>query len=127
MEREGAALIADLERIKTETEIERKRRIKRAAYENDQGRYAQDVAALKRIKETTKISNTPLKASDFDFGEEQSNMQIIKNIKNSDSGYYLILAVHNSVQKRDEFLAKAVAAGRTDINFFYNVTNVKFL
>ena len=126
MEQQGAALIADLERIKTETEIERKRRIKRAAYENDQGRYAQDVAALKRIKETTKISNTPLTANDFDFGEEQSNMQIIKNIKNSDSGYYLILAVHNSVQKRDEFLTKAVAAGRTDINFFYNVTTSKY-
>ncbi|MNE28675.1 hypothetical protein D3C80_1221230 [compost metagenome] len=126
MKREGAALIADLERIKTETEVERKRRIKRAAYENDEGRYAQDVAALKRIKETTKLSSTPLKANDFDFGEEQSNMQIIKNIKNSDNGYYMIIAVHNSVEKRDEFLAKAVAAGRSDINFFYNVTTSKY-
>ncbi|KAF2506442.1 hypothetical protein E0W73_21315, partial [Flavobacterium foetidum] len=126
MELEGAALLSDLERIKTETEIERKRRIKRAAYENDQGRYAQDLAALKRIKETTKASNTPLTASDFDFGEEQSNMQIIKNIKNSENGYYLILAVHNSVEKRDEFLTKAVAAGRSDINFFYNVTTSKY-
>ncbi|MBJ2123599.1 hypothetical protein JC605_04750, partial [Flavobacterium sp. IB48] len=126
MESEGAALIADLERIKTGTEIERKRRIKRAAYENDEGRYAQDIAALKRIKETTKVSSTPLKANDFDFGEEQSNMQIIKNIKNSDSGYYLILAVHNSVEKRDEFLIKAVAAGLTDVNFFYNVTTSKY-
>lgn len=126
MEREGAALIADLERIKTETEIERKRRIKRAAYENDQGRYAQDVAALKRIKETTKLSNAPMTANDFDFGEEQSNMQIIKNIKNSENGYYLIVAVHSSVEKRDEFLTKAVAAGRTDINFFYNVATSKY-
>ncbi|KAF2339575.1 sprD domain protein [Flavobacterium ginsenosidimutans] len=126
MEREGAALIADLERIKTETEIERKRRIKRAAYENDEGRYSQDLAALKRIKETTKLSSTPLTANDFDFGEEQSNMQIIKNIKNSDSGYYLILAVHNSVEKRDEFLTKAVASGRSDINFFYNVATSKY-
>jgi len=126
MEMEGAALLADLERIKTETEIEKKRRIKRAAYENDEGRYAQDVAALKRIKETTKVSSTPLTASDFDFGEDQSNMQIIKNIKNSESGFYMILAVHNSVEKRDQFLTKAVAAGLTDINFFYNVTTSKY-
>ena len=126
MEQDSAVLLSNLERIKTETEIEKKRRIKRAAYENDQGRYAQDVAALKRIKETTKISSTPLTASDFDFGEDQSNMQIIKNIKNSDSGYYLIIAVHNSVEKRDQFLTKAVAAGRTDVNFFYNVTTSKY-
>jgi hypothetical protein len=83
-------------------------------------------AALKRIKETTKVSSTPLTASDFDFGEDQSNMQIIKNIKNSDSGYYLIIAVHNSVEKRDQFLAKAIAAGRSDVNFFYNVTTSKY-
>lgn len=126
MEQDSAVLLSNLERIKTETEIEKKPRIKRAAYENDQGRYAQDVAALKRIKETTKLSSTPLKASDFDFGEDQSNMQIIKNIKNSDNGYYLIIAVHNSVEKRDEFLRKAVAAGRTDVNFFYNVTTSKY-
>ncbi|MBF4487921.1 sprD domain protein [Flavobacterium sp. CSZ] len=126
MEEDSATLLSNLERIKAETEIEKKRRIKRAAYENDQGRYAQDVAALKRIKETTKISSTPLTASDFDFGEDQSNMQIIKNIKNSDSGYYLIIAVHNSVEKRDQFLAKAVAAGRSDVNFFYNVTTSKY-
>ncbi len=126
MEQDSAVLLSNLERIKTETEIEKKRRIKRAAYENDQGRYAQDVAALKRIKETTKLSSTPLKASDFDFGEDQSNMQIIKNIKNSDNGYYLIIAVHNSVEKRDEFLRKAVAAGCTDVNFFYNVTTSKY-
>ena len=126
MEEDSATLLSNLERIKAETEIEKKRRIKRAAYENDQGRYAQDVAALKRIKETTKVSSTPLTASDFDFGEDQSNMQIIKNIKNSDSGYYLIIAVHNSVEKRDQFLAKAIAAGRSDVNFFYNVTTSKY-
>ena len=126
MEQDSAVLLSNLERIKAETEIEKKRRIKRAAYENDQGRYAQDVAALKRIKETTKLSSTPLTASDFDFGEDQSNMQIIKNIKNADNGYYLIIAVHSSVEKRDQFLTKAVAAGRTDVNFFYNVTTSKY-
>ena len=125
-EQESMSLIASLERIKEETEIEKKRRIKRAAYENDQGRYIQDLAALKRIKETTKLSSTPLNESDFDFGEDQSNMQIIKNVKNFDNGYYLIIAVHNSVEKRDEFLTKAVAAGRSDINFFYNVATSKY-
>ena len=38
----------------------------------------------------------------------------------------MILAVHNSVEKRDQFLTKAVQAGLTDINFFYNVTTSKY-
>ncbi|MBF7092849.1 PorP/SprF family type IX secretion system membrane protein [Flavobacterium sp. ALJ2] len=125
-ERENTDLIASLEKIKLETEIERKRRIKRAAFENDQGRYQQDVAALKRIKETTRPSSTLLTANDFDFGDEQSNMQIIKNVKNAQSGYYLIIAVHSSSDKRDQFLTKAVSAGQSDINFFYNVSSSKY-
>ncbi len=125
-ERDNADLIASLEKIKLETEIERKRRIKRAAFENDQGRYQQDVATLNRIKETTKLSSTALTANDFDFGDEQSNMQIIKNVKNAESGYYLIIAVHSSTDKRNQFLTKAVSAGQSNINFFYNVSSSKY-
>jgi type IX secretion system PorP/SprF family membrane protein len=119
-------LMTTLDKIKVATEIEKKRRIKRAAFENDQGRYLQDVAALKRIKETTRPSATPLKATDFDYGEEQSNMQIVKNVKNVQSGYYLIIAVHGEVAKRDNFLTKVVAAGQSDVNFFYNVSASKY-
>ena len=115
-----------LDKIKVATEIEKKRRIKRAAFENDQGRYLQDVAALKRIKETTKPSAIPLKATDFDYGEEQSNMQIIKKVQNVQSGFYLIIAVHGEVAKRDNFLTKVVAAGQSDVNFFYNVSASKY-
>ena len=49
-----------------------------------------------------------MKAEDFDFGDNQSNMQIIKNNKNVESGYYLILAVHSDVQKRDTFVTKTL-------------------
>jgi type IX secretion system PorP/SprF family membrane protein len=122
----NAILINSLENIKVATEIEKKRRIKRAAFENDEGRYLQDVAALKRIKANTKLSSTPLAAADFDYGDEQSNMQIIKNVKNVENGYYLIIAVHNDVAKRDNFVTKVVAAGQSDVNFFYNVNASKY-
>ncbi|MDG2433285.1 MAG: hypothetical protein P8M54_12600, partial [Flavobacterium sp.] len=114
-------LLTTLETIKSETDIEKKRRIKRANFETDDNRYVQDVATLKRIKEITRVSQTPLKVTDFDFGQEQSNIQIVKNIKNEQTGFYLVLALHNDVAKRDEFLAKMVASGRKDVNFFYNV------
>ncbi len=122
-----AKLTSTLEDIKVATEIERKRRIKRAAFDNEQDRYLQDRAALSIIKQNTNLSSTPLKAEDFDFGEEQSsNIQILKNVKNVDNGYYLIVAVHNDVAKRDDFVTKVVASGRTNIDFFYDVNTSKY-
>ena len=38
----------------------------------------------------------------------------------------MILAVHSSIEKRDEFLTKAVASGLSNINFFYNITTSKY-
>ena len=121
------SLVSELEQIKIATEIERKRRIKRAAYDNEEDRYQKDRATLNIIKQNTQESSVPLKETDFDFGEEQSsNIQIIKDVKNVESGYYMVIAVHSDVEKRDAFLTKAVAAGQKNINFFYDVTTSKY-
>ncbi|WP_157206405.1 PorP/SprF family type IX secretion system membrane protein [Mariniflexile maritimum] len=125
--RSKESLVSELEQIKIATEIERKRRIKRAAYDNEEDRYHKDRAALNVIKQTTPESNVPLTEADFDFGEEQSsNIQIVKEVKNVASGYYMVIAVHSDVEKRDAFLTKAVAAGQKNINFFYDVTTSKY-
>ncbi len=120
-------LTATLKEINEATEFERKRRIKRAAFTNEDDRYAQDRAALKLIKQNTPQSPVALKAEDFNFGEEQgNNIQIIKNVNNIESGYYVVVAVHNDAVKRDEFLTKAVAAGQSNIDFFYDVTTSRY-
>ena len=119
-------LISSLEKIKVDTEIEKKRRIKRAAFVNDEQKYLQDAAALKRIKETTRLSTTPLKPEDFDFGEEQSNMQIMKRVSNTPSGYYMIMAVHKDIAKRDAFLTKAVASGMKNVSFYYDANTSSY-
>ena len=116
-----------LEEIRIATEFEKRRRIKRAAFDNEEERYAQDRAALKTIKETTPITGQDLTTSDFDFGETQSdNIQILKNVANIDNGYYVVLAVHNDVDKRDEFVRKVVATGTSEIDFFYDVNTSKY-
>jgi len=121
------SLSASLKTIKVATDIERKRRIKRAAYDSEQDRFIQDKNTLERLKNNTELSTVPLNAEDFDFGEEQTgNIQILKNVKNIDNGYYLILAVHTDIAKRDDFLRKAVASGITDIDFFYDVNTSKY-
>ena len=120
-------LIATLDKIKIATEVERKRRIKRAAYDNAEDRYKKDVAVLNRIKQNTPVSPVPLKEEDFDFGEKLSdNIQIVKDVKNVESGYYLVIAVHSDVNKRDGFVRKAVSAGQADINFFYDENTSRY-
>ena len=122
----NSKLVQTLENIKVAVEIEKKRRIKRANSLNDTDRLAQDQATLKRIKESTKVSATPLKESDFDFGEEQSNMQIMKRVSNTPSGYYMIMAVHKDIAKRDAFLTKAVASGMKNVSFYYDANTSSY-
>ncbi|GAA4270138.1 PorP/SprF family type IX secretion system membrane protein [Hyunsoonleella aestuarii] len=121
-----SSLMTNLEEIKVATDIERKRRIKRAAFDNDQVRYQKDRATLKQIKDYTPVSNEPLEPEHFDSGELLSNIQILKDVNNVDNGYYLVIAVHRDVAKRDEFLRKAVAAGESNIDFFFDVNTSKY-
>jgi type IX secretion system PorP/SprF family membrane protein len=122
-----AALDKRLEIIRVATEYEKRRRIKRAAFDSEDDRYSQDRAMLQNIKRTTTLSDTPFKSEDFDFGEEQSNnIQILKNIKNVENGYYLIIAVHNNVKRRNDFITKVIASGRTNVDFFYDLNTSKY-
>ena len=119
-------LLATLEQINSDTQIEKKRRIKRANFENEDTKYLKDQETLKRIKTTTFVSTVKAKPEDFDFGNEQVNMQIIKKVKNVEAGYYVVLAVHADVAKRDTFVTKTVEAGEKNINFFYDVKSTNY-
>ena len=125
--RKRASLLTSLEEIAVATEFERKRRIKRAAFDNDQERYSKDRATLKNLKETVPLSNTTLIVTDFDFGEERnSNIQILKNVLNIETGYYLVLAIHSDLKKRNEFLTQVLASGYNDVDFFFDVATSKY-
>lgn len=122
----NTTLNQSLNQIQEATEIEKKRRIKRASFMNVDDRFAQDRATLKRIKETTVLSTLPLEPKDFDSGEEQPEVQIVKAVKNVPGGYYVVIAVHNEVTKRDDFLTKTVASGQPNVNFFYDANSSKY-
>jgi hypothetical protein len=123
----NAKLEVQLKNIRIASEIEKRRRIKRAAFDNEDDRYSQDRAMLENIRRTTSLRETPLKSEDFDFGEKQgSNIQILKNVKNVENGYYLVIAVHNNVKKRNDFITKVIASGRTDVDFFYDVNTSNY-
>ncbi|QNK77580.1 PorP/SprF family type IX secretion system membrane protein [Winogradskyella sp. PAMC22761] len=116
-----------LKDIKIATEFEKRRRIKRAAFNSEEDRYSQDRDMLASIIKKTPLSEIPLKEEDFNFGEIQENsIKILKNIKNIESGYYLIIAVHSDVDSRNKFVKNVVASGRTNIDFFHDVNTSKY-
>ncbi|QRM89337.1 type IX secretion system membrane protein PorP/SprF [Lacinutrix sp. WUR7] len=120
-------LVSTLESIKIATDFERKRRIKRAVYDNEKDRYLKDKATLESIIENTPLSNEPITEEDFDFGEAQSaTVQILKGMQNIEEGYYIIIAVHSDKEKRDDFIEKVVSTGQSNINFFFDVNTNKY-
>jgi len=126
-ERARSYLLSTLKEVARATAFERKRRIKRASFNNETERYAQNRIQLNNIKQSTPQSTTPLTVADFDFGEERNtSIQILKNVANTENGYYLIVAVHNEAAKRDDFLTKVVASGNKNIDFFFDVNTSKY-
>ncbi|RMA64365.1 type IX secretion system PorP/SprF family membrane protein [Ulvibacter antarcticus] len=125
--RSRETLISSLKQIAVATEFERKRRIKRAAFDNEMDRYAQDRSALKRLRQSVSTAETPLTKDDFDYGKEGGkSIQILKNVENTESAYYLVLAVHSELSKRNEFLTQVIASGYKDVDFFYDVNTSKY-
>lgn len=121
------ALMLELEGIKLATEIERKRRIKRAAFDNQEDRYAKDMKTLEAIKSSTDVDLSAAANLNFDYGESNGGtIRILKDVKNTKEGYYLVMAVHSDKNKRDEFLRSAIMSGIENINFFYDVNTSKY-
>ena len=126
-DKQNAELLLELERIKSLTEIERKRSIKRAVYEDTKELFNKDRAALRAIKESTTKTTQVFKPADFNYGDtNQSNTQIFKKLENVQEGFYLVVASHREEAKRDEFLKKAIQAGQSNIDFFYNQSQSKY-
>jgi len=116
-----------LKDINISTEIERKRRIKRAVFDNEEERYLQDRKSLENIKKTYVQITTTLTSDDFDFGNKQDDeITILQNVKHMESGYYIIIAVHSNINKRDEFITKTMQSGNKNVNFFYDANTSQY-
>jgi len=125
--RNRESLVSSLEQISIATDFERKRRIKRAAFDNDQDRYSQDRKMLNSLKQNVTPRDTALTLEEIDFGRERNNnIQIIKNVAHAESGYYLVLAVHSDVNKRDEFLVQVISSGNKEVDFFFDVNTSEY-
>ena len=125
--RNRESLDSSLEQISIATDFERKRRIKRATFDNDQDRYTQDRNTLDSLKQNVTLRITELSLEVIDFGRERNNnIQILKNIEQTESGYYLILAIHSTVIKRDKFLVQVISSGNKEVDFFFNVSTSEY-
>ena len=121
-----------IEEIKAEKEIERQRRIKKAEFDSEKERIAK---AQKSLDDLLKNKNpnpaqpavvndkttSPAKSDPF-----SSDIPIIKNITDTDSGYYLVLDTFSTIEERDAFLAQVINSGETNVKSFFNVYNSKY-
>ena len=116
-----------LEAINLAIEFEKRRRIKRAEFDNEKERYEQGRERLKYLKESTDLEVTKYKIEDFNFGAQATNnIQILKNVNYTESGYYIVLAIHDDVKDRDDFIKKVIASGESEVDFFYDVNTGKY-
>jgi len=121
------ALLLELGKINTAIAVEQKRRIKRASYDSQEERYAKDMADLKKLKESIAQSSEAAENLELDFGDSRGGtIKILKDVKYTEDGFYLVLAVHADKEKRDEFLKAVLASGNTDVSFFYDVNTSKY-
>ncbi len=121
------SLVSTLQQLSVATDFERKRRIKRAAFDNVQDRYLKDRSRLSVLRNSVSLTEKPLSKEDFDFGVELSNnIQILKNVDNTENAYYLVIAVHIDVMKRDKFLTKVISTGFKEVDFFYDVKTSEY-
>ncbi|TNJ47007.1 SPOR domain-containing protein [Tamlana fucoidanivorans] len=58
--------------------------------------------------------------TDFTSNNESNLIQIVRNVENAESAFYLVLGNFNTVEKRDAFLTKMAAKGIKNTKFFYH-------
>ncbi len=106
---------------KTEAVVANQLRIENATAFNIEQQKIADKEKLEFLKRTVANASTGNATQKYDFGYQFANMQVVKNIENVESGFYLILAVHNDSKKAETFMKQALASGQKNIKFFYNL------
>jgi LysM repeat protein len=139
-------LLTKIDSIGAERKLELKRRIGKATFYSSEAREYDDKMALaklkryqKNVKESQKdqpIANKKPKMTDEEIRKklraetvtEKSpvKIEVIKNIKDVENGYYLVNDVFTEADPRDVFTKKLSDAGELAASFFYNVNNFSY-
>ena len=138
-------LLGKIDSLGVERNIELKRRISKATFYSSEARDYDDkmaLAKLKRYQKNAKESSkdvasteaAPLTAeeirkklkNDTLDGEKLVKIEVLKNIKDVEEGYYIVANVFSEPEPRDEFARKLIDSGEVNSSFFYNINMLSY-
>lgn len=130
-------LLTKLDSLGTERKVEFKRRIQKATFYSEEARLYDDKLALQKLKRYKKEAITTQKgANDLDKTPNNSDsentktiseelrtvkIEVLKNLKDVENGYYLVLDIFKEADLRDQFVMKLIDSGEVNTSFFYSV------
>ena len=140
------ALLKKIDSLGGEKKIELKRRISKATFYSREARNFDDKLALVRLKkyqneaQKSQSQNTvhkkvnQLNLREIKEAVEQdtltavnrSKIQVLDNLKEVPSGYYIVLGDFIEAEDRDKFIMKLIDAGEFNSSFFFNVNILSY-
>ncbi|QSW89878.1 LysM peptidoglycan-binding domain-containing protein [Flavobacterium endoglycinae] len=139
-------LIAKIDSLDTQKQIEVKRHISKASYYSMEARKFDDKLALVKLKkyqgEAIKKQNKPvseetskaisieemrkeLKENPFK-NEKNIKIEVYDNLKEVSNGYYLVLGIFTDSMMRDKLIMKLIDSGDFNACFFFNVNSLSY-
>ncbi len=98
--------------------------VKLQRYQNNVTNNGKDVASSEEKLESTEIRKK-LNEVIVDTSKP-TNIEVIRNLKELEDGYYLVTKVFSDAKERDEYALKLTDAGETKASFFYNINNFMY-
>ncbi|KVV16372.1 LysM peptidoglycan-binding domain-containing protein [Flavobacterium sp. TAB 87] len=137
-------LLAKLDSLDLQKQIEVKRHISKATFYSAEARTFDDKLSLIKLKkyqikaaesqniatDSSAISNlntikTVLKANPL-LNQNSLKVETLDNLKEVTDGYYLVLGIFTEAKERDEFIMKLIDAGDFNASFFFNVNSLNY-
>ncbi|WP_426485871.1 LysM peptidoglycan-binding domain-containing protein [Flavobacterium sp. 2] len=139
-------LIAKIDSLDTQKQIEVKRHISKASYYSMEARKFDDKLALVKLKkyqdeaikkqnkseisETSKVvsleemkrelEENPLKK------DKTVRVEVFDNLKEVSNGYYLVLGIFTDATLRDKLIMKLIDSGDFNASFFFNINSLSY-
>ncbi|MDI9312930.1 MAG: hypothetical protein QM535_22155, partial [Limnohabitans sp.] len=142
IDKKNEALLTKINTIDSEKKEVLKRKISRATFYSAEAREYDDRLAQvkleryqKNVSENNKIEPAkPVEPAEIDKALKENiidannptKIEIIRNLKNVEDGFYIVTKIFADTNERDEFARKLTDSGEVKASFFYNINNFMY-
>ncbi|MEN2402762.1 LysM peptidoglycan-binding domain-containing protein [Flavobacterium sp. MC2016-06] len=137
------SLIAKIDSLDNQKQIEVKRHISKANYYSMEARKFDDKLALVKLKkyqdEAIKNQTNPVVSKTVSIEEMKHelkenplrkdktvNVEVFDNLKEVSNGYYLVLGIFTDSSLRDKLIMKLIDSGDFNASFFFNINSLSY-